>query len=216
MNPIIDQSMVSRLPIFPLSDIVLIPGTLLPLHTFEPRYCAMAEAVLAGNKLMGVARRRGDTETDDADLCATAGLGLVIAGERLKEGRYNLLLRGISRIHIEEELPRVRAYREVRAQLIADSETRRPHAMHRSYEQIVTLCTRLSGSMESASALRRLVRAAESPGACADLIAAALISDLDTRQALLETPDPADRLDVVLHHLGRALVELAPQTGLAN
>ncbi|HEX3850250.1 MAG TPA: LON peptidase substrate-binding domain-containing protein, partial [Polyangiaceae bacterium] len=47
---------LAALPIFPLPNVVLFPGALLPLHVFEPRYRELARQVLSGRQLMAVAR----------------------------------------------------------------------------------------------------------------------------------------------------------------
>ena len=42
------------LPVFPLTGVMLLPGTVLPLHIFEPRYRAMVEDALDGDKVFGM------------------------------------------------------------------------------------------------------------------------------------------------------------------
>src|SRR5580700_1940995 len=42
------------LPLFPLPEVVLFPGSPLPLHIFEPRYRLMVNTVMASDKLFGV------------------------------------------------------------------------------------------------------------------------------------------------------------------
>jgi hypothetical protein len=58
--------------------------------------------------------------------------------------------------------------------------------------------------------LRDLVRSCETPGACADAVAAALIMDPDIRQELLEACNPMVRLERTLGHVSELLCELAP------
>ena len=42
------------LPVFPLTGVLLLPGTVLPLHVFEPRYRAMVEDTLSGDRVFGM------------------------------------------------------------------------------------------------------------------------------------------------------------------
>ena len=50
---------MKRLPLFPLPDVVLLPGTLLPLHVFEPRYRAMVADSLSGERTIGMTMLAG-------------------------------------------------------------------------------------------------------------------------------------------------------------
>ena len=51
-----------RIPLFPLPGVVLLPGTLLPLHIFEPRYRAMVADALAGSRMIGMAMLKAGWE----------------------------------------------------------------------------------------------------------------------------------------------------------
>jgi len=58
-----DPDALSSLPMFPLPNCVLLPGGLLPLHVFEPRYRELTRDCLAGHQFMGIARLRPGFET---------------------------------------------------------------------------------------------------------------------------------------------------------
>src|SRR5512139_2597723 len=57
-----DADFPTRFPIFPLPNVVLFPGTYLPLHIFEPRYRAMTEAALSGDEVIGMVLIRPDED----------------------------------------------------------------------------------------------------------------------------------------------------------
>src|SRR4029079_19254841 len=83
--------------------------------------------------------------------------------------------------------------------------------------RLILLCDRLAEVVEKGgSELADLVRICDSPGACADAVAAALIMDADARQELLETRDPMVRLQRTLDHVSQLLCELAPCHGPVN
>ena len=200
------ESALKALPIFPLPETVLFPGALLPLHVFEPRYREMTRDVLAGARLMAVARLKPGYEPEyygRPEVHPVAGVGYVIAAEQLEDGRYNVVLRGVGRIRIAEELPVAHAYRTVRAEMLVDSHSQRPTSeVTAAHEQIIALCDRLSHLIEEGGEnLRELVRAVPSPAGCVDVLAAALVTDIDERQRLLETLDPAVRLERLLGHV---------------
>jgi uncharacterized protein len=209
MTSEIPQSALGSLAIFPLPDVVLFPGAVLPIHVFEERYRDLAADVMNGSKLLAMARLRPGYEADyegRPPVYEVAGIGYVLASDRLDDGRYNMLLRGVGRIAIEREHPPRRLYREVAARPLVDTRCARPQELSALQAQLVALCDRLAEALEEGGdELRQLVQAAAAPGRCADILAAALVGDPDERQTLLEMLDPADRLDRVLDHLAALL-----------
>lgn len=210
---------LTSLPIFPLPNCVLLPGGLMPLHVFEPRYRDLTRDCLAGTQLMAVARLRPGYETayyGRPPVYERCGVGRIIASEELPDGRFALLLRGVARIEIARELPAERPYRLVEARMLPDAACDFADARDH-HRRLIALCDRLAEVIEQGGAqLRDLVRSFESPGACADAIAAALIMDVDERQELLESCDPMVRLQRTLGHVSHLLCELAPCDGAVN
>ncbi len=214
-----DPSALSSLPIFPLPNCVLLPGGLLPLHVFEPRYRELTRDCLAGNQLVGVARLRPGYEASyygRPPVFERCGVGRIICSEELPDGRFALLLRGVARVEIARELSTERQYRLVEALELRDAEVD-PSDARDHHHQLVSLCDRLAEVIDQGgSQLRELARAFEAPGACADAIAAALIMDADVRQELLEATDPMIRLQRTLGHVSHLLCELAPCANTVN
>ena len=204
---------LASLPIFPLPNCVLLPGGLLPIHVFEPRYREMTRDSLAGHHLMGIARLRPGYETGYYGRPAVyerCGVGRIICSEELPDGRFALLLRGVGRVQIARELADERAYRLVEATLLdddrCDADDARDH-----HQRLISLCDRLAEVIEQGGPqLRDLVRTFDTPGLCADAIAAALIMDPDERQELLELTCPVTRIQRTLGHVSHMLCELAP------
>lgn len=111
-----------RLPLFPLPDVVLFPHALLPLHVFEPRYRAMTAEALDGERLIGMALLRPGWEPDyqgNPAVHDVVGVGRIVDGTRLADGRYNLLLLGVARARILEET-RQTPFRVARAELLQE------------------------------------------------------------------------------------------------
>ncbi len=215
-----DPRDLDALPIFPLPDAVLLPGMFLPLHVFEPRYRAMTRDVLAGARVMAVARLRPGFEQDyhgRPPVYPVAGIGEVIDSRETGDGRFYIILRGTARARIDDELPAEREYRRVRARLIDDERSALAAAVVEARrEQLLALCDLAANTFDGGAELRDLARAAPSAGCCADIVCAALVADADQRQALLETFDPATRIDRAIDHLGRLLTRLAPTEGAPN
>jgi Lon protease-like protein len=99
------------LPLFPLPTVVLFPNVFLPLHIFEPRYRQMVEESLKGDRIIGMVLLRPGYEADydgAPPIYPTGCSGLITHAERLDDGRYNLVLRGLEKFTItREEVPAV-------------------------------------------------------------------------------------------------------------
>jgi Lon protease-like protein len=94
------------IPIFPLPNVVLFPNVLLPLHIFEPRYREMTADALAGDRIIGMSLLQPGFEPDYEGRPAVYPVGcagVITHAERLPDGRYNMVLRGIEKFRIESE-----------------------------------------------------------------------------------------------------------------
>jgi len=95
----------STLPIFPLPNVVLFPNVFLPLHIFEPRYRQLVNDALAGERMIGmVLLQDGDDDSTPAPAIYDVGCaGLITHVERLPDGRFNIVLRGLERFRVVGE-----------------------------------------------------------------------------------------------------------------
>src|SRR5512135_1261304 len=119
------------IPVFPLTGSLLLPGNLLPLNIFEPRYRNMVADALDGDQLIGMVQPltpRQDNwvasaqQPENPEIYAIGCLGRIEECEPQDDGRYLLVLRGVARFRVRQELPLKRGYRRV----VADySEFRR-------------------------------------------------------------------------------------------
>jgi uncharacterized protein len=87
----------SKIPLFPLPNVVLFPQVLLPLHIFEPRYRLMVKEVAEADELIGMILLRGEEGTGGAgrDTYSVGCAGRVIRKVELADGRSNILLQGV-------------------------------------------------------------------------------------------------------------------------
>lgn len=94
---------MSKVPVFPLPETVLFPTVPLSLHVFEPRYRQMTEDALSGAGLVAIVLLRPGWQQDyydDPPIHEVATLGRIEHHEPLSEGRYNIVLRGESRVRL--------------------------------------------------------------------------------------------------------------------
>lgn len=142
--------MSRRIPLFPLPGVVLLPGTLLPLHIFEPRYRAMVADALAGERTIGMAMLRPGRESapDVPGVHAIGGAGVIIESEELADGRYNILLEGRFRYRILREDAAATPYRTASVDELASIPFRSPGEEARVSESARDLYERVRGQLD--------------------------------------------------------------------
>jgi uncharacterized protein len=112
----------STIPLFPLPNVVLFPNVCLPLHIFEPRYREMTADALKGDRIIGMVLLRPGWERNyegQPPIYDVGCAGLITHSEKLEDGRYNLVLRGMEKFRVISE-DHQRSYR--RAEVLAIHE----------------------------------------------------------------------------------------------
>jgi hypothetical protein len=159
-----------------------------------------------------------DSALAHAPVHAIACAGIIEEDEKLPDGRYHILLRGVARVRLEEELFATgKPYREFRADVLEDVyPVGGPSALAsdaEALEQVVLeLARRLpgdSGVPELAEAVARM----RIPARMADLVAAAIIGDTSTRVRILEELDVASRLEIVIREVAALLLRVPGKGG---
>jgi uncharacterized protein len=112
-DPTIDQ-LPEILPIFPLTGVLLLPRGKLPLNVFEPRYLAMTEDALSGNRMIGIIQPSDPLSRASVPPVYPIGCaGRITSFSETDDGRYLITLTGVCRFETVRELPIVRGYRRV-------------------------------------------------------------------------------------------------------
>ena len=203
-GPLITNEQLEHLALFPLPNAVFFPNTMLPLHIFEPRYREMTREAIEDGIPIAIVRLKEPRHVNARGLPAFSeigGAGFVLHHQRLPDGRYNILLEGVSRIRIIEEIDSEKLYRVGRAELIPES--------YEHPEQVQALIATLRGCVMGlkphcerlSEALAKTMNNVQDPAALVDTIASIIISDPDHRQMLLEQPHVDARLDEIIARL---------------
>ena len=108
------EDLPSVIPLFPLSGAVVLPHGQLPLNIFEPRYLSMVFDALAGSRLVGMVQPLHGEEGDCPDLHRTGCAGRIVSFSETRDGRILLVLSGVSRFDVEDELELYRGYRRAK------------------------------------------------------------------------------------------------------
>jgi len=204
------------LPVFPLTGSLLLPGNLLPLNVFEPRYRNMVADALAGEKQIGMIQPlvpRQDNwvdaaqQPDSPELYTVGCLGQIEEHEEQPDGRYLLLLRGVCRFRIARELPLHRGYRRVMADC---GDFRRD----RDELAVVLNPARLMRALRAFGEKHELEfdydLLASVPGvSLLNGLSVALPFRPAEKQALLEAADPAEREELLLTLMGMGIEPLS-------
>jgi Lon protease-like protein len=106
---------VTRLSVFPLAGALLFPRMHLPLHIFEPRYRAMVSDALARDRRIGMIQPRDSKEPPG--LFDIGCVGRIAEVEALSDGRFDIVLEGLTRFTILRELDVTTPFRQVEADL---------------------------------------------------------------------------------------------------
>jgi len=107
------EAALLRVPVFPLAGALLFPRAQLPLHIFEPRYRAMIRDALAGDRLIAMVQPKDGEEPPE--LFEIGCLGRIGECDELEDGRFNLVLEGLSRFRIAREAQVDTPYRQIDA-----------------------------------------------------------------------------------------------------
>jgi Lon protease-like protein len=183
---------ITRLSIFPLPGALLFPGMHLPLHIFEPRYRAMVNDSLARDRRIAMVQPKGGGEKPP--LFEIGCVGRIADVEAMEDGRFNVVLEGLSRFRILRELEVTTLFRQVEAELIADPT-----------DETLSMGARAALELESR-------RFAEVQGYAVDWEAVARLDDQNlvngiaqiapfdpaAKQALLEADTIADRAELII------------------
>ncbi len=117
---VVRMTETKRLSIFPLAGALLFPGMHLPLHIFEERYRALINDAMARDRRIGMIQPK---EAGKHPALFDVGcLGKIIDIEALEDGRFNVVLEGVARFRIVEEIDASTAFRQVRAEIEDDRE----------------------------------------------------------------------------------------------
>ncbi len=183
---------VTRLSIFPLPGALLFPGMHLPLHIFEPRYRAMVTDSLARDRRIAMIQPKGGG--DRPPLFEIGCVGRIAEVQALDDGRFDLVLEGLSRFRILRELEVTTAFRQVEAELIADPDDETLSMGERAALELESRrFAELQGYAVDWSAVTRLDDTSLVNG-----IAQIAPFDPAAKQALLETDRLGDRAELII------------------
>lgn len=185
--------LAALIPLFPL-EVVLFPGTPLPLHIFEPRYKEMIVECLAQNRTFGVVRA---VEQGLAEVGCTAEIVTVV--KEYSDGRLDLVTEGRKRfelLHVNQE----RAFLRAEVLMIEDEPGAPPQEDTARATQLHSELLALAGAQQDLSAA--------DPAMLSFYLAGSLPLDLDFKQKLLSLRSEPERLSLLITYLEELIPNL--------
>ena len=102
-----------KIPVFPLSNFIVFPYTTVPLNIFEPRYLKMTEDAMSGDRLIGMIQPKKTGDLKNPDLFDVGCVCRIISFNETEDGRYIIIIKGLNRFKIINEIQNDKLYREV-------------------------------------------------------------------------------------------------------
>ena len=186
-----------RVPVFPLAGALLFPRAQLPLHIFEPRYRAMIRDALASDRLIAMIQPKDEDEPPG--LFEVGCLGRIGACDELEDGRFNIVLEGLSRFRIAREAEVDTLYRQIdadRSGFDEDEDCVLSMVQRAEVEREARRYADALGYMVEWDSVSRLDDELLVNG-----IAQIAPLDVGSKQALLEATDLADRADLLVQFM---------------
>ena len=107
-----DFKFPNKIPVFPLSNFIIFPNTTVPLNIFEPRYIQMVDDCMKGNRLIGIIQPKKTGDLKNPNLYEVGCVGKITSFNETEDGRYIIILNGICRYKIIDEIANDKLYRE--------------------------------------------------------------------------------------------------------
>lgn len=192
-----------KVRLFPLPNLVLFPHVMQPLHIFEPRYRALLEEALSGDGLIAMAVLAPGWEANydcRPALEPVACLCRIANWQKTPEGTYNVLLVGVRRIRLLEELPPDKLFREARVEILDDidapelevQQAEQQAKLVASFQEILPTLT------DSAEPLLKLLSQQISLGMLTEIMSYTLDLGLELKLQLLGEPRVAARAELLI------------------
>jgi uncharacterized protein len=190
----------STVPVFPLPEVLLLPRGEMPLNIFEPRYLAMVDQAIAGDRLIGMIQPEFDVPEDVSTppLVDVGCVGRITAFQETGDGRYLVTLTGVVRFRRLEEIDAGTPYRQCRVSCAEFAGDLLPGAGESEVDR-AALMTTLKAYLE-ANGLEADWSGIRNASNEALVNALSMMSPYGARekQALLEAPDLRSRAEILV------------------
>src|SRR5881394_1836185 len=205
------------LPILPIRNIVVFPGTVMPLNVGRQKSKNLLDEVMPGDKMIGVVTQRtGDAEDPAyADLYTVGVAATILKLFKLPDGNQSIIVHGLTRFRLLE-LPQTEPVLMGRIEVLEDTGELGPEAeaLVSSIRQQANRVIELSPNTPDEAA--QVLNSITNPSALADFLAANLQADVAEKQRMLEELDVEKRLRMIAAKLATQLDVLELQNKIQS
>ena len=185
-------------PIFPLSSVVFFPNTLLPLHIFEPRYKQMIEDTMKSEKIIAMALLKPGWEKEyygSPEIYGIAGIGRIVSSEYLENGRSNIVLYGLKRVKILEEISE-KPYRTAKITIIESNNSEKDKLLKDKLCHLISTWNEMLGEKEKKHKIK--VNTVLPLHNLTDVLSSVLLTNIYEKQAMLEEINTEKRAEKLI------------------
>jgi len=106
------EELPNKIPVFPLSNFIIFPEITVPLNIFEPRYINMVDDSMKNSRMIGMIQPKKNSNVQNPELFDIGCLGKITSFNETDDGRYLIVLNGLTRFKIQKEIQNNKLYRE--------------------------------------------------------------------------------------------------------
>ncbi|MAZ07132.1 MAG: hypothetical protein CMM99_01515 [Rickettsiales bacterium] len=199
------------LPIFPLSNVLLLPRSKLPLNLFENRYLHMFDYALSNGRAIGMVQPKTVKALKNSErnptIYSIGCAGYITAFTETNDNRYEIILKGICRFLVKDELPLLNGFRRAKVEWESYkndlSQVNFQNSTNRlSFEDILKKYLQKKSINADWEAIE-----ASSDEELINSISMGCPFDINEKQALLEAKSLEDRMDVLMSLMQMSMIE---------
>jgi Lon protease-like protein len=204
MSETVEVDFSRPMALFPLPGCVLMPHATVPLHIFEPRYRRMTRDALQRHAPIAMATFAGHEWRQNYEgtpaVRPVVCVGQIVRHERFPDGRYNMLLQGVCRARVVEEVPH-EPYRTALLEPFEPAPTLEIDldAERRQLEELLN--DQLLRQLAAVSAIHNWLSDEIPTAALIDLATMTVCNNVEERYRMLSEADPVSRAHWLSHYL---------------
>lgn len=207
----------NTLPILPIRNIVVFPGTVMPLNVGRQKSKNLLDEVMPGEKIIGVVTQR-NAETEDPqfeDLYPVGVACMILKLFKLPDGNQSIIVHGLTRFRLQN-LKQTEPFAVGEIEVLEDTLEPGPglDALIASIRQQANRVIELSPNTPDEAA--QVLASITQPSALADFLAANLQADTLEKQRMLEELDVEKRLRLIATRLATQLDVLELQNKIQS
>ena len=142
------EDLPKKIPVFPLSNFIIFPKTTVPLNIFEPRYIQMIDDSMKSNRYIGMIQPKKSGDLKKPDLHKVGCIGKITSFNETEDGRYLIVLNGVCRYEVINEISSDKLYRECEIEFKNFSKDLKEHEEQIKFVELKQIFNKLKNLFE--------------------------------------------------------------------